>query len=117
MQDAADREELLKSKGSGYGLMNCKGIIEKYRKTNEVFRVCLFDVESTLGKGSRFYFRLPVGVRKILSVFLCMLLSIGMNSCDKAVEETVMQPDGNYVRTVQDSLPLAAENEFEALAG
>lgn len=113
--DAADREELLKNKGSGFGLMNCKGIIEKYRKTNEVFRVCLFNVESTLGKGSRFYFRLPTGVRKTLMVFLCVFFSIGMSSCNKAVEEAVMQPDEIYAQTAQDSLSLAAENEFEAL--
>lgn len=113
--DAADREELLKNKGSGFGLMNCKGIIEKYRKTNEVFRVCLFNVESTLGKGSRFYFRLPTGVRKTLMVFLCIFFSIGMSSCNRAVEEAVMQPDEIYAQTAQDSLSLTAENEFEAL--
>ena len=97
-------KELLKNKGSGFGLMNCKGIIEKYRKTNEVFRVCLFNVESTLGKGSRFYFRLPTGVRKTLMVFLCIFFSIGMSSCNKAVEEAVMQPDEIYAQTAQDSL-------------
>ena len=77
--DAADREELLKNKGSGFGLMNCKGIIEKYRKTNEVFRVCLFNVESTLGKGSRFYLRFAKGVRKKLMVFIWILFYICMS--------------------------------------
>lgn len=47
------------SKGFGFGLMNCKGIIEKYRKTNPLFRVCLFGIESRVGEGSRFFFRLP----------------------------------------------------------
>ena len=56
MSDAPDKEELRKNKGSGFGLMNCKGIIEKYRKTNDLFKVCLFNVESGLGKGSRFLF-------------------------------------------------------------
>ena len=32
MKDAADPEELKENKGSGFGLMNCKGIIEKYKK-------------------------------------------------------------------------------------
>ena len=54
MKDAADPEELKENKGSGFGLMNCKGIIEKYKKTNELFRVCVFDIESEPGKGSRF---------------------------------------------------------------
>ena len=64
MKNAADPEVLKENKGSGFGLMNCKGIIEKYKKTNDLFRGCVFDVESELGKGSRFYFRLPSGVRK-----------------------------------------------------
>lgn len=64
MKDAADPEELKENKGSGFGLMNCKGIIEKYKKTNELFRVCVFDIESEPGKGSRFYFRLPSGYVK-----------------------------------------------------
>ena len=115
MLDTTDREELRKNKGSGFGLMNCKGIIEKYRKTNEVFRVCLFNVESTLGKGSRFYFRLPTSVRKTLMSFLCIFFSLSMGSCHKSVKEVIMQPDEVYAQTAQDSLSLAAENEYEIL--
>ena len=37
MNDAPDREALRKNKGNGFGLMNCKGIIEKYKKTNPAF--------------------------------------------------------------------------------
>lgn len=81
MKNATDADELKENKGSGFGLMNCKGIIEKYKKTNELFRVCVFNVESELGKGSRFYFRLPSGVRKAIGVLLCLLLPFGMGSC------------------------------------
>ena len=81
MKNAEDPEELKENKGSGFGLMNCKGIIEKYKKTNDLFRVCAFNVESELGKGSRFYFRLPLGIRKIVGVLLCLLLPVGMVSC------------------------------------
>ena len=81
MKNATDADELKENKGSGFGLMNCKGIIEKYKKTNELFRVCVFNVESELGKGSRFYFRLPLGVRKVIGVLLCLLLPFGMGSC------------------------------------
>ena len=59
-------------KGSGFGLMNCKGIIEKYRKADELFNVCNFNVESTPGKGSRFSFRLPKGIKRALSILLIL---------------------------------------------
>ena len=52
--------------GHGFGLMNCKGIIEKYRKMSQLFSVCQIAAESELGKGSRFFFRLPKGVLRLL---------------------------------------------------
>ncbi len=45
----------------GFGLRNCKGIMEKYRKMSAIFRVCTIAAESTVGVGSRFFFRLPKG--------------------------------------------------------
>ena len=74
MQTATDVNELKKNKGSGFGLMNCKGIIEKYRKTNALFQVCGFYIDTQIGKGSRFYFRLPKGVRKVVYGLLLLLL-------------------------------------------
>lgn len=104
MKNADDLEDLKKNKGSGFGLMNCKGIIEKYKKTNALFHVCTFSVESELGKGSRFYFRLPLGVRKVMTVLLAALLPWGLSSCTpsassagEAVEESlVLMPDSSY---------------------
>lgn len=106
VNDANDREELLKNKGSGFGLMNCKGIIEKYRKTNELFSVCLFNVESRLGKGSRFYFRLPIGVRKTLTMLL-LFLSLGLTSCYRDAEQTKI--------TTPDSLTITQQKEYDVL--
>ena len=60
-------------KGSGFGLLNCKGIIDKYRKTDAFFEVCSMGIDSKMGEGSRFWFRLPKGVRRMLSV-LCLLM-------------------------------------------
>ena len=90
MKNVADPEVLKENKGSGFGLMNCKGIIEKYKKTNPVFNVCLFNVKSTLGQGSRFYFRLPAGVRRVLTAIL-LVFSLGMVSCSKATDNDVLK--------------------------
>ena len=70
----------IQGKGSGFGLMNCKGIIEKYRKTDEMFKVCRFDLESTPGKGSRFSFRLPKGIRRALSVLIILMAGISAHA-------------------------------------
>ena len=103
MKNAADPEVLKENKGSGFGLMNCKGIIEKYKKTNDLFRGCVFDVESELGKGSRFYFRLPSGVRKAMGVLLlCLLLPLGMVSCLHDPIPPMLQ-DGDSIVVVTDS--------------
>lgn len=89
MKESHEAEELKRMKGSGFGLMNCKGIIEKYRKTNPLFNVCMFSVDSELGKGSRFYFRLPLGIRKTLGVLLCLLLPLGITSCRPSAAPSV----------------------------
>ena len=103
IKNAADPEVLKENKGSGFGLMNCKGIIEKYKKTNDLFRGCVFDVESELGKGSRFYFRLPSGVRKAMGVLLlCLLLPLGMVSCLHDPIPPMLQ-DGDSIVVVTDS--------------
>ena len=61
-------------KGFGFGLMNCKGIIEKYRKMSSVFKVCTIQAESEWGKGSRLFFRLPKGLAKTM---MMAILSLG----------------------------------------
>ncbi|MBP5394261.1 MAG: DUF5112 domain-containing protein [Bacteroidaceae bacterium] len=57
------------SKGFGFGIMNCKGIINSYKKLSSLFNVCDFGVESQEGQGSRFWFRLP-RVLSLLFVFI-----------------------------------------------
>lgn len=54
------------SEGHGFGLINCKGILDKYRKYSKIFDVCVLSAESEKGKGSRFFFRLPRGVVAVL---------------------------------------------------
>ena len=56
----------------GFGLLNCRGIIEKYKKTSQRFSVCLLSAESEKGRGSRFFFRLPKGVMRLILALLSM---------------------------------------------
>ena len=100
VRTAADVDALQKSKGSGFGLMNCKGIIEKYRKTNEVFRVCCFRIESKLGEGSRFYFRLPKGVRRVFAMLLCLLFPMSSLAVDAVLEDSLLHESNRYANAV-----------------
>lgn len=57
--------------GHGFGLLNCKGIIEKYKKVSSIFNICHIEAESEVGKGSVFRFRLPKGIgRMIVGIIL-----------------------------------------------
>lgn len=78
--DAEHDEDLRRNKGFGFGLMNCKGIIDKYRKTNPLFAVCLFGVESKKGRGSRFFFRLPKGTLRGVMALLLLLTGLTAHS-------------------------------------
>ncbi|MCR4919929.1 MAG: DUF5112 domain-containing protein, partial [Prevotella sp.] len=58
----------------GFGLLNCKGIIEKYRKLSPIFSVCQLAAESRVGEGSRFYFRLPRGAARVMTLVWALWL-------------------------------------------
>lgn len=107
--DGTDNKELLMNKGSGFGLMNCKGIIEKYRKTNELFKVCSFNIESTPNEGSRFHFRLPLGVRKALTVLVCIFMTAFVTSCDD------FQRKSDKANLTKDAATMKAESEYAQL--
>lgn len=114
-----DSNDTTKEGGHGFGLLNCKGIIEKYKKMSSFFSVCSIEAESEVGKGSRVFFRLPKGVKKAL--MLCALFLGVLSSCIKPVptgkvineSERTRQADslvdsiyyynvaGNYQRTLQ----------------
>lgn len=70
-------------KGFGFGIMNCKGIIGSYRKLSSLFNVCNFGVESQLGRGSRFWFRLP----RVLSLVCLFVLSLSVDAMKSRCEE------------------------------
>ena len=64
------------SRSHGFGLSNCKGIIEKYKKTNALFRHCEIGVKSKEGKGTKVFFTLPKGVRQVLAILLMVFFSM-----------------------------------------
>ena len=65
-------ESVKKSPSShGFGLLNCKGILDKYRKMSQIFSVCLLAAESEQGRGSRFFFRLPRRALAFLLLLCC----------------------------------------------
>ena len=65
--------------GHGFGLLNCKGIIDKYKKISSLFSPCNIQAESEPGKGSRFTFRLPCGIRKMQMILILAFMLIGCN--------------------------------------
>lgn len=82
-------QDVASHKGFGFGLMNCKGIIEKYKKTSSKFQVCRFGIESEMGKGSRFFFRLP----RVLMLVVLMLSSTLMGHAN---EEDSLRWDASH---------------------
>lgn len=107
-------------KGSGFGLMNCKGIIEKYRKADDLFNVCNFNVESTPGKGSRFSFRLPKGVRRVLTLLLliCTGSTVHAQNSDSLLVTAYNYANQTYICNTEGRFEEAlqyADSAFDAL--
>ena len=94
------------SGGHGFGLMNCRGIIEKYRKVSQIFSVCQLQAESEEGQGSRFFFRLPLG--KVMMAVMLLMGSLGVHASDNLSRAHVFADsayfsniNGTYARTLQ----------------
>lgn len=92
--------------GHGFGLMNCKGIIEKYKKVSSLFKNTLISAESEKGKGSRFFFRLPKGtVRTIIALISLFTFSVGAHA------DNISQLDSIAVAALHDK-DFKAYNEY-----
>ena len=98
------------TRSHGFGLMNCKGIIEKYRKMSQLFKVCSLSAESEEGRGSRFFFRLPKGVVRLLAIGF-WLLSIGqpLSANGQQSGANGRQPDLETIQHYNDSAVSALE--------
>lgn len=94
-----DSDSGMAQKSHGFGLMNCKGIIDKYKKLSKIFDVCSISASSVVGQGSRFSIHLPKGVARI---FLILLLNIGFLGgmgarplSSKVVQKHIIKPVSN----------------------
>ena len=90
---------LTPEKDHGFGLLNCKGIIDKYRKTSSVFSVCQLSAESRVGEGSRFFFRLPKGTperKSFMGVVGLLCLMTLMPLTGHAVESQSLEQAAVY---------------------
>lgn len=70
----------------GFGLMNCKGIIEKYKKISHVFSVCSISASSEKGKGTIFKFRLPHGVLRVCIVLMSFFCSSQVDANENKIQ-------------------------------
>jgi len=68
----------------GFGLQNCRGIIDRYRKISSLFSVCMIKADSQIGKGTTISFRLPLV--KCLVALMISIFSIGVHAQQKSVE-------------------------------
>ena len=128
MDENDTREVITSHKGHGFGLMNCRGIIEKYKKTNRIFSVCDFGVDSKLGEGSRFFFRLPLKVMTTLLLLLFPLFSFavpheeseGIHMAHVFADSIYFcNTEGNYSRAIEfgDSVLSALNLHYIATTG
>lgn len=89
--------ELKDEKGHGFGLMNCKGIIDKYRKTSQIFSICSIGAERKT-KGSRFWFRLPKGGIRLLLVLFFMV--VGKVNAQEPISKSAQFADSAYFSNI-----------------
>lgn len=107
--------------GHGFGLMNCKGIIEQYKKVSQLFSVAAIGAESRKGQGSRFFFRLPKGILRLLLPLLLFFVPLkgwSATSHQWINSLTTANKQGHYEQALAfaDSC-IAAFNEAEVAKG
>lgn len=98
--DIENAKTVKSTKSHGFGLINCMGIINKYRKTGRLFSSCMLGVESSLGKGSRFFFRLPKGIAKII-LCLCFFSATNyVNAENQAIDKATIYADSAFFSNI-----------------
>ncbi len=99
-------------KGFGFGLANCRGIIEKYKKQSDLFRPCLFGVSNNATRGCTFFFRLP-RVLTLLCAVLLVELRAEAHAATLSAEDLY---DSVYQCNIEGRYAEAVEYGHQALA-
>ena len=87
--------------GHGFGLMNCRGIIDKYKKISPIFSVCSLSAESKKGVGSRFFFRLPKGIVRLLLALSIMAFPVhSVAATSPLLEKAAAFADSTYYSNI-----------------
>ena len=103
LEHVFDRKPILdnSSTSHGFGLLNCKGIIEKYRKISQIFSVCLIAAESKEGEGSRFYFRLPKRVMTLIVALLSLVGTLQAQTPSQLLTQAGVYADSAYYSNIE----------------
>lgn len=83
----------LNTKSHGFGLQNCRDIIEKYKKMSSLYSICTIWAKSTIKKGTTIGFRLPL----VLKMIICMVvLSLNIHAGLTPARQTDRIADSLY---------------------
>ena len=91
------------SGGHGFGLQNCRGIIDRYRKISNIFSVCTIEAKSEVGKGTDVSFRLPRVVKAIIMALFMSIPQIQVSALP-TVSQTADSIHSAYIESLADSL-------------
>lgn len=86
----------LDQQSHGYGILNCKGIIEKYRKTSPIFSSSTIGVESKISKGTKFFFTLPRSIRGLIVILLSVFAPINSHADDDSPDSALYLSASTY---------------------
>lgn len=107
-----EMEDLTTQKSHGFGLMNCRGIITRYKKTSEFFAHCSIFARSEEGRGTTVTFLLPKAMKMII-LFLYMLPSL-LTSPSLAAETSGKGRDVAKLEIVCPDAPRFADSVYNA---
>ncbi|MCQ2220377.1 MAG: DUF5112 domain-containing protein [Prevotella sp.] len=105
-------EDLTTQKSHGFGLMNCRGIITRYKKTSEFFAHCSIFARSEEGKGTTITFLLP----KIVKMLILLLTIIPSLLASQAYAAPSRADKGKVLKReiVCDEAPRYADSVYSA---